>query len=282
MVTIAVAFDGLQGSSAVRFACSIGALSLVQAGVVALPGRHELAPLQRVRSGWWALIPVGSIVAFVFGERALSSTAEGLTYLALFAVPPLAAVALGWLMRGARPRYAAAAVALFALAWADRHGLAGEAAGVALDALSVVTLAALLVAVVPRPIVKLAIVAMALLDVWVVASNLLSAPNSVLNGVAPVARLPQLQRELLGSAVMGYEDLLIAALLGALLAAARSPVRRAVAIAAGCGLALDLLFFAVSSLPATVPIALTLAILEVAWWRAGARSGRSADTLRGR
>jgi hypothetical protein len=78
-----------------------------------------------------------------------------------------------------------------------------------------------------------------------------------------------------GSAVMGYGDVFVAALLGALLAAQPGVARRGAAIAASIGLAFDLLFFAVNELPATVPIALTLAILElgaiVARRRASAR-----------
>ena len=112
------------------FPVSICILSLVQASVVALPAAHTLAPLRRLRSGWWALVPVGSVVAFVFGVRALGGVADGLTYLALIGVPPLAALALGCFVRGARPLLAAGAVPLFALAWADRSGLPGEAAGI--------------------------------------------------------------------------------------------------------------------------------------------------------
>ena len=52
---------------------------------------------------------------------------------------------------------------------------------------------------------------------WCV-SDLLQAPNDALNAAAPVAHLPQLQRAVFGSAVMGYGDLFVAALLGALLA----------------------------------------------------------------
>ena len=257
------------------FAVSICVLSLVQAGLVVLPAPREIPALARLRSGWWAAIPAASVAAFVFGERTLGGLADGLTYLALIAVPPLAAVSLGWAMRASRPWFAPGAALLFVLAWADRQGLAGETAGLVLDALSCVTLAVLLVAVSPRVLVKLGIVAMAAVDSWLVLSDLLAAPNGVLNAAAPAAHLPQLQRVVFGSAVMGYGDVFVAALLGALLAAQPGVARRGAAIAAAIGLAFDLLFFAVNELPATVPIALTLAILEsgaiVARRRAGAR-----------
>ena len=65
----------------------------------------------------------------------------------------------------------------------------------------------------------------------------------------------QLQRALLGRAVLGYEDLFVAALLGALVAATPGLARRAAALALAGALALDPLFLVVDQLPATVPIA---------------------------
>jgi len=244
------------------FAVSICALTLFQALIVLAPRAREIPALAGLRSGWWAAIPALSVVAFVFGVRALSGAADGLTYLALIAVPPLAAIALAAGVRGGRPWLMPLAAALFALAWADRQGLAGETAGLLLDALSCVTLAVLLVAVTPRRLVKLGIVVAAVADTWLVASNLLTAPNNALNGVAPVAHLPHLQSAVFGSAVMGYEDFFLAALLGALLAAQPRLAARGAALAALVGLLMDLLFLLVSELPATVPIALTMLILE--------------------
>jgi len=254
------------------FAVSICVLTLVQALLVAVPRPLEIPALARARSGVWATLPALSVVAFVFGVRALSGAANGLAYLALIAVPPLAAAALAFAVRGARLWLAPAAAALFALAWADRSGLAGESAGLALDALSCVALAVLLAAVTPRLLLKLGVVAMAAVDTWLVVSDLLGAPNRALNS-ASVAHLPQLQRVVFGSAVMGYGDLFVAALLGALLAAQPRLALRGVALAAAVGLAMDLLFLAVDELPATVPIALTLVILEVVSAR---RSRRAA------
>ena len=108
------------------FVPSDAALLAVQAAVVAAP--RPLAPpawMTRVRGRAWAVVPIASIVGVIFAIRYVSDTATGLTYLALVAVPPLAGVALGWAMRGARWWFAAVAVPLFALAWASRvHWLA--------------------------------------------------------------------------------------------------------------------------------------------------------------
>lgn len=255
------------------FAVSICVLTLVQSVLVTVPAAVEVPLVSRFRGRWWALIPAASVIGVVFGVRAASGVADGLTYLALVAVPPLAALALGWAMRASRPWFAIAAAVLFAVAWADRRGLVGEGAALLLDALSCVTLGALLVAVSPRALVKVGIVGMAVVDVWLVVSDLLQAPNAAVNAAAPIAHLPQLQRVVFGSAVMGYGDLFVAALLGALLAAQPRLALRGAVIVGLVGLLMDLLFLVVRELPATVPIAITLLILEAGAWRARRLTG---------
>jgi hypothetical protein len=268
------------------FWISIACLSLAQGAVVALPRAWPretdhaasrspalLRRLQRLRSGRWALIPPASVVAFVFGAGAAQhASAQALTYLALCAVPPLAALALGWLAHGARPARALLVPPLFALAWLDRGGLAGEAAAFVLTALSCVALGTLLAAVTPPRWLAFGILGMAAADTALVVADLLQRPNNVLNAAHPVAGLPRLQSAAFGSAVMGYGDLFVAALLGGLLAStcARSLQLRAALLAGAIALCFDLLFFAVEELPATVPIALTLLLLSGARQRQGA------------
>jgi hypothetical protein len=244
------------------FAISISALSLAQAATVGLPAWEPLPWLARLRARGWALLPALSIGAVVAAVGAAAAVAQGLTYLALVAVPPLAAIALGYVSRLASPRLALLVVPLFVLAWLDRRALAGEGAALALSALSCVTLGVVLVALAPRLALKLGVVAMALVDTALVVANLLQAPNSVLNAAHPAAGLPQLQRVVFGSAVMGYGDLFIAGVVGAMLATSPALQRRGVAVAAVLGLLFDLLFFAVNNLPATVPIAATLLLLD--------------------
>ena len=74
---------------------------------------------------------------------------------------------------------------LFALAWADRGGLAGEAAALALSALSCVALGVLLAAVTPPRWLAAGIVAMAVADTTLVVSELLQRPNNALNAAHP-------------------------------------------------------------------------------------------------
>jgi hypothetical protein len=302
------------------FWLSIGLLSLLQGALVALPGDGATLTIpwiERRRSRLWAAIPPLSVILFVFvAQAAENASATSLTYLALVAVPLLAALALGWLMRGARPLLAAAAPALFVLAWADRTGLPGEAAGVLLTALSCVALGVLLAAVTPARWLAVGIVLMACADATLVISELLQHPNEVLTSAHPAAGLPRLQAEVFGSAAMGYGDLFVAGVLGGLLArggelrwgprvdrAARArrsggvpddrdslhrSARERQLLAAGLvtvlALVFDLLFFAVDELPATVPVALGLVLLlalarrKVVRRAAGDRDGSAAPS----
>jgi hypothetical protein len=258
------------------FAASIAALGLVQAGLVALPVARPLpAWLESLRGRWWALAPALSIAVVVGGIALWSDSATGLTYLALVAVPPLAALALALLIHGSRPPWALAALPLFALAWAVPEALAGEAAATALSGLACVALGWLLVNAVAARWLRWGIYAMAALDAALVAANLLQGPSDVLSAAAPVADLPKLQVAEFGAARMGFGDLFVAALVGCLLAqpadgtksgagvgfSARRQLSGAILVAV-LALSFDLLFFAVDTLPATVPVAVALAIVS--------------------
>jgi hypothetical protein len=172
--------------------------------------------------------------------------------------------------------------ALFVLAWISPGSLAGEAAATALSGLACVTLGWLLVCGVPARWLRLGVYAMAVIDTVYVSSDLLQGPNAVLNAAAPAAGLPRLQAVHLGSAVMGFGDLFVAALVGCLLAAdgrrrnrdGRAPpgasgwrgsVDRQLlgaALVAALAFAFDLLFFAVDELPSTAPVAVALALIQ--------------------
>jgi hypothetical protein len=219
----------------------------------------------------------------VFAIRYVSDTATGLTYLALVAIPPLAAMALAWAMRGPGPSRARGAVAvattalLFAIAWGFHRSLVGDACAALLSALSCVTLGVLLAAVAPKGWLKLGIVAMAAADSWLVISDLLQAPNATLIAAHPVGNLPQLQSELFGTVSMGYGDLFVAGLFGALLAADRRRQRQGALLTLVLAGLFDLLFLAISEVPATVPVALALIVMEVA---ERFRAGRTRELCR--
>ena len=155
------------------------------------------------------------------------------------------------------------AVGLFVVVWRTPHSLAGEAAEAILSALSCVTLGVLLGSVTPHRWLKAGIVAMSAADVWLVSTQLLQHPNSELAAAAPGAGLPQLQSEQFGSVTMGYGDLFVAGLLGAIYAGDRRLQLWAAALTFVIACLFDLLFFVVNDLPATVPVALALCVLEI-------------------
>jgi hypothetical protein len=260
------------------FWISISILGLVQAALVALPRSPlpELPEPLRLRSRWWALVPAGSILVVIAVVELDAASATVLSYLALVAVPPLAALALAALVRRASLGWALVVLPLFALAWADPGSLAGEASATALSGLACVSLGWLLVSVVPALWLRLGVYAMAALDTYVVATDILQGPNSVLTVAHPAADLPRLQAVHFGSAAMGFGDLFIAAVVGCLLASdadgpetsgIRTPWPRRQLVAAGLvavlALAFDLLFFAVDELPSTVPVAVALAMVQL-------------------
>ena len=240
----------------------------VQAGVVAAP--RAVNPdaaisrwLARFHGPAWAAIPVASIIGVIFAIRFASDTANWLSYLALVAVPILAAVALGWAARGSRPYLALLAAGLFVVVWQTPQSLLGGAAGTLLSALSCVTLGVLLGAITPSKWLKLGIIAMSVADVWLVSSDLLQNPNNVLVAAAPGGGLPQLQSETFGSVNMGYGDMFVAGLLGAVYSHDRRLQLTAAALTLFYAGLFDLLFFVISELPATVPVALALVTMEV-------------------
>ncbi|HEY8082042.1 MAG TPA: hypothetical protein VIE64_00620 [Solirubrobacterales bacterium] len=262
-----------------NFATSISVLGLLQAALVALP-RSPLPTLPeplRLNSRWWALVPALSIVVVIAAIELDSDSATALSYLALVAVPGLAAVALGCLVQGAQPIWAVAAVPLFGLAWALQGALAGEVAAATLSALACIGLGWLLVSVAPAVWLRIGIYAMAAIDAWLVGAQLLQEPSSVLSAADP-AGLPRLQVVEFGSARMGFGDIFVAALAGCLLAASPRLQLRAAILVAILALVFDLLFFEVDTLPATVPVALALALVS---WRRSAGVADQGDRIDG-
>jgi hypothetical protein len=115
-------------------------------------------------------------------------------------------------------------------------------------------------------------------DVWLVSSDLLQNPNATLVAAAPVGHLPQLQDAVFGTAVMGYGDLFVAAVLGAILAHRWRLQLSGALLTLGFAAVYDLLFLVVDELPATVPVALALITVEV--WERRARPPLSASRRR--
>jgi hypothetical protein len=195
----------------------------------------------------------------------------------LLAIPALAVTGLApeaGLWSGGPGRWlcaTAAAAVLLAVGWGLHGHLVGQAAAVALTCLSACTLASFLAALAPVQLLKVGLVTMAVLDAILVFGQLLQGPNSTLEAASPGAYLPHLQIATFGTAVIGYGDVFVAAVLGNIVvgdAVLRAGVRRwqAALTVLVCAAAFDALFLVLDVLPATVPVAVALLLLTV-WVR---------------
>jgi hypothetical protein len=233
-----------------------------QALLVGLVGAGVPGWVRARATARWALVLPLSIAVVVAGIAVLPDVADVLTWVALLLVPPGAALALGWAMRGARVALALLAAPLLAFAWASQTSAAGELCGLALTALSCVTLGRLLAGVAPGPWLKAGIVAMAIVDAILVFSNGLEQPNAVLNAAVPAPGLPQLQYVSFGPASLGYGDLFVAGVLGGVLAAEGARAWRWALVTWILAETFTLLFYVTDILPATVPVAVALLVRE--------------------
>ncbi|WP_320669854.1 hypothetical protein [Patulibacter defluvii] len=250
------------------FSWPSGLFTVVQALLVALPAAGLPAFARPLAGRCWSLVLPLSIAVVVGLLAVLPGAASVLTWTALLAIPPLAGAALGWAMVGARWWLGLAALPLLALAIADEGRLAGQLAAAALTALSCVALGRLLAGVVGGvggpaggglTWIRVGLVAMAAIDAVLVFSGGLEKPNATLNAAVPAAGLPRFQFLTVEGASLGYGDVFVAAVLGAVLAAEGASRRLRVAAAAALlvvGFLFDLLFWVFDTLPATVPVAL--------------------------
>jgi hypothetical protein len=253
-----------------------------QAALVCGPRPNPPPAIERLRAGAWAWIMPVSLGATIAVLAAAPRLGIAFAWAAVVGVPLLAVPAIRALQPLSR-RLAtfawgtavATAAILLALAWSLHGHLVGDAAAVALTALSAATLASYLAALAPVSLLKVGVVAMAALDAVLVFGQLLQGPNRTLVAATPGADLPHLQAATFGSAVIGYGDLFIAAVLGTIVVADANLSRwvrpwQAALVVLVCAAAFDLLFFVVDVLPATVPVAVAMLLLSA--WRPSARS----------
>lgn len=233
-------------------------LDLLMAVCAAVCGAGLPAWLERRRSGAWSLVLPGSIVVCVALIGLVPASADAYAWLALVGVPLGCALALGWAIHGARPWLALLAVPLLVLAFEDV-----DIARDLLIAGSAVTLGRLIAGAAPLTIIKLGLVAMAIVDAVLVFSGNLQEANAALIAAQPADGLPQLQSGALGDSSLGYGDFLAAAVLGGILAAERAHQLAWGAALLVAHLLWNQLFLVTDSLPATVPAAAVLIVREI-------------------
>ena len=244
------------------FALSFAAICAAQAASSLVPGRPPRLPAALRRPGL-ALIPTAVIAGIVAVLVLVPSAATELATLAGVGVPLLALVSP--IAARARARPWLLALALVALPFAfflDESSRGAETARAALIVLSAAPLAWLAAAAAPTLAVELGIVVTAVVDTVLVLGQQIGPASNTLHDAAPAAGLPPFQDVTFGPVLMGYGDVFLAALLGAVLAARASPrllpalLLWVLATAFGIGL-----LQVVDIEPATVPVAVTLLLV---------------------
>jgi len=259
----------------VYFDLDTAVLDAAQALCVALPAAGAPAVVERLRGRGWALVGPAAVVGTVVAITLASASADVLTWIAFLLIPPGCALALGWAMHGARPWLAVLAVLLLAVAVVAPDDPAGRVARLALIVGSVATVGRLLAAATPITLLKIGVVAMAIVDSVFIFGDFFGEQNAMFNAAAPAAGLPRLQVAEIGHTATDYGDFFIAGVVGGILAFDRRPQVIAAVLTFAAAELWNQLFLVVDSLPGTVPPAAVLVGFEL-WSRRNRREALSS------
>jgi hypothetical protein len=259
----------------VYFDLDTAVLDAAQALCVALPAAGAPAVVERLRGRGWALVGPAAVVGTVVAITLASASADVLTWIAFLLIPPGCALALGWAMHGARPWLAVLAVLLLAVAVVAPDDPAGRVARLALIVGSVATVGRLLAAATPITLLKIGVVAMAIVDSVFIFGDFFGEQNAMFNAAAPAAGLPRLQVAEIGHTATDYGDFFIAGVVGGILAFDRRPQVIAAVLTFAAAELWNQLFLVVDSLPGTVPPAAVLVGFEL-WSRRNRRAALSS------
>jgi hypothetical protein len=216
-----------------------------------------------LRSPAWALTLPSALIVGTFGVLEVPGGAIGLAVLAAVTTPVLAGLAVVWVVRGPRRAWLAAlpllgAGALTLHAWPAQLATSGVAA------LGCLTLGAALARLTPLRWLAAGIFAMCIVDVALLATGPGQPAAGLLEDALSHSALPEFHRAQLGSMNRDYPDLVLAAVLGTVLAGNARQLTAAVLVAV-LGSANGLLFLVADILPGTVPLgvaAVVVALLE--------------------
>jgi hypothetical protein len=234
--------------------------ALLQGALVALPRGDALGSLRRLRSPAWAAVLPGAILVGTFGPLGVHSFAVGMILLAALAMPPLVAVAVLGVVRG--PRTALVGLALVAGAIATfAAGPSAALAASILTALGALALGAALARLIPPSWIVIGFTGMCAVDVALLAAGVGQPASADLVRAAGRMRGPVFDHAQLGHIALGYPDLVLAAVLGALVAG--RPGQRSAAALVTVLAAISLVLAPANTVwPATVPVAATLIALR--------------------
>jgi hypothetical protein len=237
------------------------ALATLEGSLVALPKANALEPLRTLRSPFWAALLPGSIVAGTFLPLVMPSMALGLVLMAGVITPLLAAVAVLEVVRGPRTALLALALVLSVIA-ALISGWEGQLSATALTALGCLAVGTALARLIPRSWFVLGVLGMCLADVALLASGIGTSAAQLMASATRDVHGPVFSQADIGRVTTDYPDLVLAAVLGGFLAGRHRQLLAAVLVTV-LGAAYGLLLLPIAHLlPATVPIALALLMLE--------------------
>jgi hypothetical protein len=235
------------------------ALASLQGALVALPRPRRRARRSRLRSPVWALVLPGALVVGTFGVLAVPGSARALAVLAAGATPVFGGLAVLHVVPGSRLAWLAALPAVAAAALVLHSWPAALAASL-LTALGCLAIGALLVRLTPIPWLVLGIGVMCVVDVVLIVAGPGQPASQQLQLAFAHGPVPALDHAQIGSFTSDYPDLVLAAVLGAVLAGDARQLRAGVLVAALVS-ASGLLFLVADILPGTVPLAIAAAVV---------------------
>jgi hypothetical protein len=235
------------------------ALASLQGALVALPRPRRRGRRSRLRSPVWALVLPGALLVGTFGVLAVPGSATALAVLAAGATPVLGGLAVLHVVPGPRLAWLAALPAMVTAALVLHSWPAALAASL-LTALGCLALGALLVRLTPLPWLVLGIAVMCVVDVLLIVTGPGQPASHQLQQAFAHGPIPGLHHAQIGSFTSDYPDLVLAAVLGAVLAGDARQLRAGVLVAALVS-ASGLLFMVADMLPGTVPLAVAAAVV---------------------
>lgn len=252
------------------------ALAALEGALVLLPRQSGSAVWSRLRSPLWSLVLPCALMVGTFGVLEVPHGATGLAVLAAVATPVLVGLAVIGVVRGPRRAWLAAlpvlggAVAL--------HSWPAMLAATALTALGCLSLGAALVHLTPLRWLAAGVAAMCVVDVTLLATGVGQPAAHQLEIALSHSSLPEFHRAQLGAMNRDYPDLVLAAVLGTVLAGNARQLTAAVIVTVLAS-ANGLLFLVADILPATVPLGVAAALV-LALERRGRRRHRAPKSPR--
>ena len=245
--------------------------SVLEGALVLLPRARPFPRLARMRApAWAALLPV-SIVVGTFGLLIAPGLASPTVLAAAVTTPVLAIIAVLLVVRARLLVLPLAAFAGALAVWATGQG--GHIGTGVVTALACLTVGAALQRLIPGRWLLLGVVAMSVVDITLLLAGPGYHETAVLAAAQTNFHGPRFTGARIGGTTIGYPDLFLAALLGASLAGERAQLWAAGLLTASA-IAYDSLLSPGLLLPATVPIALTLAVIGLLRHRYRTRSRR--------